>query len=95
MRSLFFGYLGSAAVPIALLPLLLLLSSKLSLRSIEASTISFTAGGQWVPAQGAECDRFLCTPNNLTWRGDYPSVLYDSDTACRALRDKGACGLRE
>lgn len=34
-------------------------------------------------------DRFLCTPSNLTWILDRPSVLYDKVNGCEALLKKG------
>ena len=34
-------------------------------------------------------DRFLCSPNNLTWILDRPSVLYDKVNGCEALLKKG------
>jgi hypothetical protein len=34
-------------------------------------------------------DRFLCSPSNLTWILDRPSVLYDKVSGCEALLKKG------
>jgi hypothetical protein len=34
-------------------------------------------------------DRFLCSPSNLTWILDRPSVLYDKVNGCEALLKKG------
>jgi hypothetical protein len=34
-------------------------------------------------------DRFLCSPSNLTWILDRPSVLYDKVSGCEALIKKG------
>jgi hypothetical protein len=42
------------------------------------------------PSNSSLCkDRFLCTPSNLTWILDRPSVLYDNVNGCEALVKKG------
>ena len=69
----------------------------------DASSVSFD--GHWGPvtdlnqivlpagvtlSNDSFCkDRFLCTPSNLTWILDRPSVLYDKVNGCEALLKKG------
>jgi hypothetical protein len=72
-------------------------------RACDAASVSFN--GQWGPvtdmnqivlpagvtlSNSSLCEgRFLCSPSNLTWILDRPSVLYDNVTGCEALLRKG------
>jgi hypothetical protein len=72
-------------------------------RACDAASVSFN--GRWGPvtdmnqivlpagvalSNSSLCeDRFLCSPSNLTWILDRPSVLYDNVTGCEALLRKG------
>lgn len=84
--------------------LLLLVFVILSLKHVcDATSVSFN--GRWGPvadltqlilpegvtlSNSSICgDRFLCTPSNLTWILDRPSVLINKATGCEALRKKG------
>jgi hypothetical protein len=73
------------------------------LQASDAASVSFN--GQWGPvtdinqmvlpaglslSNSSLCkDRFLCSPSNLTFILDRPSVLYDKVTGCEALLKKG------
>lgn len=56
---------------------------------ITAKTVSYTATGDWKPAVNNECEQFRCTPTNYTFVPDVPFRLYDHQSACAALVEKG------
>lgn len=54
-----------------------------------ARRISYTSTGSWEPAKNENCDRYMCSPNNLTWSPDHSFRFYNSTEACDALVKKG------
>ena len=70
----------------------------------EISSVSFTADGRWGPVSDmisdtkytntSLCnDRYMCTPNNLTWIPDYNNTIFDAKSGCKALLDKGITNI--
>ena len=66
----------------------------------DAKAISFTANGRWGPisdmptnsglTNSSFCnDRFMCTPDNMTWIPDYENVIFDAKSGCERLLKKG------
>lgn len=60
--------------------------------SFVEAKVSYTTSGNWTyyDPKSYECKHFLCSKNNLGYKADIPGFkLYDNETACQALYDKG------
>jgi len=53
----------------------------------NSETVSFSPQGSW--QNGNVCDKFLCTPSNLTWVFKPQEQVFDHKTACDKLVQKG------
>lgn len=71
---------------------------------LKTASVSFTANGRWGPLSDMTSDikytntslcgdRYMCTPSNLTWIPDYNNIIYDAQSGCKALLEKGITNI--
>ncbi len=53
--------------------------------------VSFTANGDWKAASDSKIceERYLCTPEGVTWHPDYPNELFGQKNGCDMLQNQG------
>lgn len=63
--------------------------------SLQQRSAAVTAGKTVREINSTEsiCNRFMCTPSNLTFLPNYANTLFDNNSACKALVDKGITNL--